>query len=250
MRKSRKRDKAVGDNGFIPFCFACRIYIFHLQLTISFECDILYSLHKLHIFSQQWENTFGKKCFLSFLVPLLRVCVAAFEGSIFSVHSFGGALFYFWSGFMVVTCCGHSQYTETVEDEEKIISILMEIVGDCSADLFLGGYGSFDEFALKCGKKYQKTHPNTRLVFVTPYITLDYQKNHLRYQKDLYDDIVYPELENVPLKFAISLRNRWMIERSDYVIAYITHDWGGAYQSYKYAKKREKNIFNIIDFHT
>ena len=104
---------------------------------------------------------------------------------------------------MIVTFCGHSQYTETGEDEQKIISLLTEIIGDRHAELYLGGYGSFDNFALKCGKIYQKTHPNTRLIFVTPYITINYQKNHLSYQKELYDDIIYPSLEKAPLKFAI-----------------------------------------------
>ncbi len=146
---------------------------------------------------------------------------------------------------MIVTFCGHSQYTASGEDEQKILSLLSEIIGDHHAELYLGGYGSFDSFARKCGKKYQETHPNTRLIFVTPYITIDYQKNHLDYQKNLYDEILYPSLEDKPLKFAISYRNKWMVERADYVIAYITHDWGGAYQTYKHAQRKKKPIFNI-----
>ena len=146
---------------------------------------------------------------------------------------------------MTVTFCGHSDYTGTVEDEQRIISILTEIVGDRKAQLYLGGYGSFDEFARKCGRKYQETHPNTSLIFVTPYITVDYQKNHLEYSKELYDEILYPSLEEKPLKFAISYRNKWMVENADYVIAYITHEWGGAYKTYKHAKKKQKQIFNI-----
>jgi len=146
---------------------------------------------------------------------------------------------------MVITFCGHSQYTESGEDENKILSFLTEKIGDHHAELYLGGYGSFDAFARKCGRKYQESHPNTKLIFITPYITIDYQKNHLDYQKNLYDAILYPELEKVPLKFAISYRNRWMVENADCVIAYISHDWGGAYQTYKYAKKKQKEIFNL-----
>ena len=89
---------------------------------------------------------------------------------------------------MIVTFCGHSQYIGSGEDEQKIISLLSNIIGDCHAELYLGGYGSFDEFARKCGKKYQDIHPNTKLILVTPYITIDYQKNHLDYNKDLYDE--------------------------------------------------------------
>ena len=68
----------------------------HFILTNRAKCGIMYTLHKLYIFFSTMGKYFGKKCFLSFLIPSLRVCVATFEGSIFSVHSFGGALFYFW----------------------------------------------------------------------------------------------------------------------------------------------------------
>ena len=122
---------------------------------------------------------------------------------------------------------------------------MSEIIGDRDAELYLGGYGSFDAFARKCGRKYQKTHPNVKLIFVTPYITADYQKNHLEHAKELYDGIVYPSLEDKPLKFAIVYRNKWMVEQADYVIAYVTHAWGGAYQAYKHAQRKKKHLFNI-----
>lgn len=146
---------------------------------------------------------------------------------------------------MIITFCGHSQYTESEEDEAKILSILSEKIGDRPAELYLGGYGDFDEFARKCGKKYQKTHPDTKLILVTPYITVEYQKNHLDGQKDRYDAILYPPIEKAPLKFAISYRNKWMVEKSDCIIACISHTWGGAYQTYLYAQCKKKPLFNI-----
>ena len=146
---------------------------------------------------------------------------------------------------MIVTFCGHSQYTGSGEDEQKIISLLTEIIGDHHAELYLGGYGSFDAFARKCGKKFQETHPNTRLIFITPYITIDYQKNHLDYNKDLYDEIFYPNLEDKPLKFAISYRNKWMVEQADVIVAHVTHDWGGAATTLKYANRKNKKIISI-----
>lgn len=146
---------------------------------------------------------------------------------------------------MIITFCGHAQYTEKEEDEQKILSFLEEKIGGSPAELYLGGYGSFDAFARKCGKKFQQTHPATKLIFVTPYLTVDCQKNHLAQNKNLYAGILYPALENVPIKFAILHRNKWMVEQADLVIAYIDHAWGGAYQSYKHAKRKQKPIFNI-----
>ena len=146
---------------------------------------------------------------------------------------------------MIITFCGHAQYVESEEDEQKILSLFTELIGDRPAKLYLGNYGSFDAFAQRCGKKYQKTHPNVRLIFITPYITVNDSKNHLDHKKDLYDEILYPGLEDKPLKFAISYRNKWVVEQADYVIAYITHAWGGAYQTYRHAQRKKKPLFNI-----
>ncbi len=78
-------------------------------------------------------------------------------------------------------------------------------------------------------------------------MSLRYQKDHLAHKKLLCDDIVFPELENVPPKFCISHRNKWMISHSDIVIAYVSHSYGGAYQSYKYALSKGKTMFNLSD---
>ena len=149
---------------------------------------------------------------------------------------------------MIVTFCGHAQFRKTEEYEKRLISFLYEKVGDNIANMYLGGYGNFDTFAYECCKKYKATHPNVSLVFVTPYITTEYQQNHLNYEKTRYDSILYPKIENKPLKFAISYRNKYMVEKADYVIAYIDHSWGGAYQTYQYAKRKNKQIINLADF--
>ena len=60
---------------------------------------------------------------------------------------------------MIVTFCGHAEFLKTKEYEEKIIAFLEEKVGDRLADMYLGGYGSFDDFAYSCCVKYKKTHP-------------------------------------------------------------------------------------------
>lgn len=78
------------------------------------------------------------------------------------------------------------------------------------------------------------------LVLVTPYL-------HTQYESEKYDRILYPRLENVPLRFAISQRNRWMVRQAAVVIAYVTHSWGGAYQTYRYAKFQGKMIYNLND---
>jgi len=149
---------------------------------------------------------------------------------------------------MFITFCGHSHFSKANEYEQKIITLLLNEVGDKPVVFYLGGYGEFDALAYKCCKKYKETHPMASLIFVTPYITESYDHNHLRDCRDKYDDIFYPELEKIPPKFAIVYRNRWMVEKSDLVICGITHAFGGAYKTYLYAKKKKKKIFNITDW--
>ena len=149
---------------------------------------------------------------------------------------------------MIVTFCGHARFSKSEEYEQQILDFLEEKVGNKSADMYLGGYGNFDSFAYECCKKYKETHPNISLVLITPYMTIDYQKNHLNCEKTRYDLIIYPEIEDKPKRYAITYRNKYMVEVADYVVAYVSHGWGGAYATYNYAKRKGKNIFNLARF--
>lgn len=146
---------------------------------------------------------------------------------------------------MTVMFCGHANFISNEEDEREIISFLEETVGNDPAEFLFGGYGNFDEFSYLCGRKYKEKHPCVKLIFVTPYMTDEYQKNHLEHIKNKYDLIIYPEIENKPLKYAIVYRNQYMVDVSDVVIACVKHEYGGAYKTLKYAMKKNKRIKNI-----
>jgi len=64
----------------------------------------------------------------------------------------------------------------------------------------------------------------------------------------LCDTSIYPPIENVPPKFAISKRNEWMMISADLIIAYVNRSYGGAYKSLQVAKRRKKKIINICNF--
>ena len=64
----------------------------------------------------------------------------------------------------------------------------------------------------------------------------------------LYDEILIPaELDDVHPKAAIGLRNRWMVDRSDFVIAALHRDLGGAAEAVWYAEKCGKKVVRIIE---
>ncbi len=63
-----------------------------------------------------------------------------------------------------------------------------------------------------------------------------------------FSDTIYPDgLENTPPRYAISKRNRWMIEKSYTIITYVTHQIGGAAQFKELSEKKGKNVINMAD---
>ena len=64
----------------------------------------------------------------------------------------------------------------------------------------------------------------------------------------LYDEIILPsELDGANKKAAIPMRNRWMIDHSDFVISAVHRDFGGAYEAVAYAVRQGVPIIKIGD---
>ena len=142
---------------------------------------------------------------------------------------------------MVIVFCGHSDYIQNTNDGANILQILEVETGDVPCEIFLGGYGNFDNFALHCAKKFKQTHSNAKLILITPYL----ENSKMTCDKANFDSIIYPNLEHVPPRYAISHRNKWMIEQADIVICYVSHQYGGAYAMYADAKRKGKRIYNL-----
>ena len=110
-----------------------------------------------------------------------------------------------------VTFCGHSKLSE----KEKILlkkelnKKLEKLICNGACTFLLGGYGDFDR--------------------ICAYVIRELKKQ-------------YPPIENVPLRYAISKRNEYMVEKADVIIAYVNHSWGGAATTLEYAKRKHKNI--------
>ncbi len=151
---------------------------------------------------------------------------------------YGSALFKFMG--MIITFCGHSNFFKSKEFEKTLLEFLENKVGNNEVDFYLGGYGDFDSFAFDCCRNFQKTHSNATLIYISPYLN-----NSIEVRNYFYDYSIYPEIEDKPPKYAIIYRNRWMVEKADLVVAYVKYSFGGAYKTYKYAKKLNKEIFNL-----
>ena len=151
---------------------------------------------------------------------------------------------------MIITFAGHSSvsFREKVKETVKE-QIKNNIKPNEAVSCYVGGYGDFDSICACACKELKEEHTCTEVVYVTPYMSLSEQKKIDEMQKSgLIDSSVYPPLENVPPRFAIIKRNEWMVEKADLVIVYIEHNYGGAYKTYKTAKRRGKKTINVFDF--
>ena len=50
---------------------------------------------------------------------------------------------------MIVTFCGHSDFSEKPGDKSTVLDFLEKHVGESPCEFYLGGYGQFDSFAKK-----------------------------------------------------------------------------------------------------
>ena len=144
---------------------------------------------------------------------------------------------------MIVAFFGHADYVPTVADEEALLSLLSEVVGDAPCELFLGEYGAFDRFAYRCAQKYKRHHAGVRLIFVTPY-PLEAPRGEV---EECFDGILYPAIEDVPKRYAIVHRNRFMVEKADALIFYVRRHTGGAYKAYRYALSLQKVVYHLAN---
>ncbi len=143
---------------------------------------------------------------------------------------------------------GHREVSNHIAVEEKLLTVIVDIIKRHEyVEFLLGNDGEFDVIAACAVKKAKKLYrdDNNMLIWVMPYLKSDYLKNKKEYD-DYYDEIQICEESNGTFyKNAFKKRNITMIEHSDFVIFYVEKDSGGAYDAFKYAIKKNKDIINI-----
>ena len=150
---------------------------------------------------------------------------------------------------LVCTFAGHRNINENMVAPPVNATIKELLQKDMDFLFYTGGMGDFD---LLCGQIVRRTkkrcpEKRIRLVLVEPYMKNSINTDKERLQA-LYDDIEVPlELAGCHPKAAIGKRNRILIDRSDYLIACVTHQYGGAYQTLRYAQQRRIKIINVAN---
>ena len=113
------------------------------------------------------------------------------------------------------------------------------LIDEKGADTFdVGTHGNFDRMAYAALVELRKRYQHIKIYRVLAYMPKPGDNGTA-------DTIVPEGVENAHPRYAIVYRNNWMIDHSDYVIAYITHTFGGAYQAVERAKKKGKITIQI-----
>ena len=139
---------------------------------------------------------------------------------------------------MVCTFFGHKDAPKEIEPTLR--STLIGLIENKNVTVFyVGNNGNFDTMVRHQLEDLSQTYPITYSVVLA----------YLSTEKNKYDNLtntIYPEgLETVPKRFAISWRNKWMIQQSDIVVTYVTHTYGGAAQFKEMAERQGKVVMNL-----
>lgn len=124
---------------------------------------------------------------------------------------------------MKVTFFGHKDTPKNIEPTLR--TTLIDLIENHGATVFyVGNNGSFDTMVHRQLEALSQTYPINYSVVLAylPTKKSDYED---------YTNTILPEgIETVPKRFAISFRNKWMIQQAVVVVTYVTHSFGGAAQ--------------------
>lgn len=141
----------------------------------------------------------------------------------------------------ICTFCGHHDAPDTIRNQvrEAIEQLITTKEVDC---FYVGNHGSFDRIALSVLRELKEEHPEIEYYVVLAYLA-EKKEEYPRYNEG---ETLLPEgIENIPKRFAISYRNKWMVEHSDYMISYVKHNFGGARKTLQLAKNHSLVILEL-----
>ena len=126
----------------------------------------------------------------------------------------------------------------------KLRAVVVELIVQYDVDRFyVGRQGAFDAMARVVLQELAVEYPHISYAVVLERLPGPREKVVWD-----FSDTIFPEgLEAVPPRFAISKCNDWMLKQADFVVTYITHNWGGAAQYAEKAQRQGKRVLNLAE---
>ena len=138
------------------------------------------------------------------------------------------------------TFFGHRECPDSIKTQLR--AVLINLITNHDVDMFyVGNQGRFDGIVRSVLRELEQEYPEIHYAVVLAY--LPGKKNEY---DDFSDTILPEEIEAVHPRYAIEWRNRWMLQRADFVVTCITHPWGGAAKFAEKAKREGKTVINLF----
>ncbi len=142
----------------------------------------------------------------------------------------------------MITCTFFGHRDAPSEIREKVKDAVIELATKCSVDMFLvGDSGGFDRIV------------KSVLTELAPLYNFDFQVvlSRIPTKSGGIDDglmcVVPDGIEAALPRFRIDFRNKYMLNASDHVIAYIERGYGGAFKYYEMAKRKNLKVINLAE---
>lgn len=129
---------------------------------------------------------------------------------------------------------GHRDCPHTIAP--KLRAAIIDLIVNAGVDNFyVGNQGQFDALVRGILRDLVQEFPHIRYAVVLASLSA---KN----LGDTTDTLLPDGIERIHPRYAIDWRNQWMLRQADYVIAYVTHEWGGAAKFVQKAIAQKKRV--------
>ena len=121
--------------------------------------------------------------------------------------------------------------------------VILDLIATHGVDMFYVGHqGGFDSLVRGVLRELEQEYSEVRYAVVLAYMPSEHPT-----LCDTSDTMLPEGIELVHPRYAISWRNNWMLQESDFVIAYVAHSWGGAARYMQKAIRSGKIVINLFD---
>lgn len=151
-------------------------------------------------------------------------------------------------------CCFTGHRPDKVRNEENLIKEQLRI---CIKTAIQEGYLTFisgmalgvDIWSAEIVVEEKENNPEIKLVCASPYPGFEKNRSladRIKYQFILENADYIINVSDKYTRFCFQIRNMWMVDRSDRVIAVYNGSRGGTHNTVEYAKKKNIQVVNIL----
>ncbi len=139
----------------------------------------------------------------------------------------------------ICTFCGHRIISEGKlrEPLKELFVYLIEKHGFNT--FYSGAMGEFDRLCHAVIHELKPRYPHIKLCRIL------YRYKPYEEYAPIFDETLFPDLEGVHYKKAITFRNRFMVDSAKLLVCFVSRNYGGACDTMRYAEKCGVPILNL-----